>query len=265
MTSEPFTNRTSMFPTLPIGPLRIQTFGLALILAYMAGLWLAARRGPRHGIDGDHIYNAGFYALLAGLVAARLGHAAVYFEVYRTDPMQILSLSPGAFLLLPGLLGGLLMVAVYLRRHRLSAVAFADAAAFGVLLALTIAALGDFLAGRSLGALSNAPWAVELFGVQRQPVALIEAAATGGLLAFLLWLDNRKTLKPGQLALLALFGYATIRLFSEPLHADSMTVGDGWRLVQIAAMVVIALCGWLLGRSAARPRQTDADAPAASV
>lgn len=254
-----------MLPTLPIGPLRIQTFGLALILAYMAGLWLAARRGPRHGIAGDHVYNAGFYALLAGLAAARLGHAVAYFEVYRTEPMQLLSLSPGAFLPLAGLLGGLLMVAIYLRRHHLSAVAFADAAAVGVLLALAIAALGDFLAGRSLGALSGAPWAVELFGVQRQPVAFIEAAAIGGLLVVLLLLDNRRTLKPGQLALLALFGYAAIRLFSEPLHADSAVVGDGWRLVQIVALAAIALSGWLLGRSAARPAQSDAAAPASPV
>lgn len=254
-----------MFPTLPIGPLRIQTFGLALILAYMAGLWLAARRGPRHAIDGDHIYNAGFYALLVGLVAARLGHAAAYFEVYRTDPMQLLSLSPGAFLLLPGLLGGLAMVAIYLRRHRLSAAAFADAAAPGVLLALTIAALGDFLAGRSLGALSAAPWALESFGVQRQPAALIEAVAFGGLLMILLLLDNRQALRPGQLALLALFGYATVRLFSEPLHADSALVGDGWRLVQIVMLGVIALSGWLLARSAAGPAQPDTEPPAAPV
>jgi len=231
----------------------------------MAGLWLAARRGPRHGIAGDHLYNAGFYALLVGLVAARLGHAAAYFEIYRTDPMQILSLSPGAFLLLPGLLGGLLMVAIYLHRHRLSAVAFADAAAPGVLLAFVVAALGDFLAGRSLGALSNAPWAVQMFGVQRQPAALIEAVAFGALLVILLLLDNRKTLKPGQLALLALFGYATVRLFSEPLHADSALVGDGWRLVQIAALAVIALTGWLLARSAAGPAATDTELPAAPV
>lgn len=254
-----------MLPTLPIGPLRIQTFGLALILAYMAGLWLAARRGPRHDIEGDHVYNAGFYALLVGLAAARLGHAGAYFEVYRTDPMQLLSLSPGAFLAVPGLLGGLAMVAIYLRRHRLSAVAFADAVAPGVLLTLTVASLGDFLAGRSLGSLSDAPWAVELFGVQRQPVALIEAAALGGLLVVLLLIDNRRTLRPGQLALLALFGCATIRLFTEPLHADSAVVGDGWRVVQIVALAAIALSGWLLARTSIRPVEPDADAPPAPV
>ncbi|HSN75643.1 MAG TPA: prolipoprotein diacylglyceryl transferase family protein [Anaerolineae bacterium] len=68
-----------MFPTIPIGPMRLQTYGLALLLAYMAGMWLAARQARRHGVDSDHVYNMGLYALLAGIVAARLGHAIAYF------------------------------------------------------------------------------------------------------------------------------------------------------------------------------------------
>ncbi len=78
-----------MFPTIPIGPLRLQTYGLTLLLAYLVGLWLAARLARRRGVDGDHVYNLGFYALLVGIVAARLGHAVAYFEVYRVDPVQI--------------------------------------------------------------------------------------------------------------------------------------------------------------------------------
>jgi prolipoprotein diacylglyceryl transferase len=242
-----------MFPTIPIGPLRIQTFGLALLLAYVAGLWLAARRAPRRGIDPDHIFNAGLYSLLAGLVAARLGHVALYFEVYRTDPRQIASLSPGALLALPGLVGGVVMLAIYVRRHRLPAAAIADTAAPGVLLALAIAALGSFIAGRAPGAPTNAPWAVELYGVQRHPAALFETAAIACLLIVLVLLDNRRAFRPGQLALMAVFGYSAVRLFLEPLRAESMVIGDGWRLVQAAALGAIAVSGWLIGRIAGQP------------
>ena len=240
-----------MFPTIPIGPMRLQTYGLALLLAYMAGLWLAARQARRHGIDSDHVYNAGLYALLAGIVAARLGHAVAYFEVYRVDPLQLLSLSPGAFLPLAGLLGAAAMAAVYLYRHRLPAVRMADVFAPGVLLALAVAAVGAFLAGRDLGALSEQPWAVELFDVRRHPVALYQAAALLVLLGVLLWVDRRAALRPGQLALMALFGYATIRLFLEPLRAEGLLVGDGWRFAQIVALAAVLVSGWLLGRTAA--------------
>jgi phosphatidylglycerol:prolipoprotein diacylglycerol transferase len=230
--------------------MRLQTYGLTLLLATLAGLWLAARQARRHGIDSDHVYNMGLYALLVGIVTARLGHAIAYFEVYRVDPLQLLSLSPGAFLFLPGLIGAAAMAAIYLYRHHLSVVRMLDILAPGVVLAFIIASLGAFLAGRDLGALSELPWAVELFGVRRHPVALYQALALSGLLGLLLWADRRATLQPGQLALAALFGYATIRLFLDPLRAEGMLVGDGWRLTQIVALAAVLVSGWLLGRTA---------------
>jgi phosphatidylglycerol:prolipoprotein diacylglycerol transferase len=236
--------------------MRLQTYGLALLLAYMAGMWLAARQAHRHGVDSDHVYNMGLYALLAGIVTARLGHAVAYFEVYRADPLQLLSLSPGAFLPLPGLIGAVAMAAIYIYRHRLSAVRMLDIVAPGVVLALAIAALGAFLAGRNLGTLSELPWAMELFGVRRHPVALYQALALLVLLGLLLRADRRATLRPGQLALMALFGYATIRLFLEPLWAEGPLVGDGWRLTQIVALAVVLVSGGLLGRTAGASRPT---------
>lgn len=242
-----------MLPTLPIGPLRLQTYGLFLLLAYFAGLWLAARLAPRRGLTRDHVYNAGFYALLGGLIAGRLGHAIAYLEVYRTDPLQIVALSPGAFLPLPGVLGALLVLALYVWRHRLPALQLADVAAPGVLLALAIANVGAFLAGRALGAATgaaNLPWAVELFGVQRHPAALYETLAALGWLAAVLWAERRSPQRPGRLALLTVFGYAVGRLFLEPLRAASPTIGDGWRLPQALALIALGVSGWLLGVSA---------------
>jgi phosphatidylglycerol---prolipoprotein diacylglyceryl transferase len=239
-----------MYPTIPIGPLRLQTYGIFLLVAYMAGLWLAARQARRQGMDGDHIYNLGFYALLVGIVAARLGHALAFIEVYRTDPLQLLSLSPGAFLPLPGLLGAVAMAAVYMRRHRLPVAATLDALAPGIVLALAVASVGAFLAGHQPGALSDLPWAVEAFGVRRHPAALYQAAALLGLLALLLWIQHRGAMRPGQLALLALFGYAAMQLFLDPLRAGGLLLGDGWRVTQIVALAVVIASGWLLSRTA---------------
>jgi hypothetical protein len=51
---------------------------------------------------------------------------------------------------------------------------------------------------------------------------------------------------------MATFGYAIIVLFLEPLAAASPTVGAGWRLPQVIAMMVIAVSGWLLGKTQPR-------------
>lgn len=250
-----------MYPTIPIGPLRLQTYGIFLLLAYMAGLWLAARQARRQGMDGDHIFNLGFYALLAGIVAARLGHAVAFLEVYRTDPLQLLSLSPGAFLPLPGLLGAVAVAAFYMRRHRLPAAATLDALAPGIVLALAVASLGAFLAGNQPGALSELPWAVESFGVRRHPAALYQAAALLGLLALLLAAGRRNALRPGQLALLGLFGYATVQIFLDPLRAEGLLIAGGWRATQLAALAVVVVSGWLLGRLAGDEKTATPDRP----
>lgn len=271
-----------MLPTIPIGPLRLQTYGLFLLVAYMAGLWLAARLASSRGIDRDHVYNAGFYALLGGLVGARLGHVVAFFEVYRNDPLEVLSLSPGALLPLPGMvLGGAILV-VYVRRQRLPWKSLADAAAPGMLLAIAIADFGAWLAGRRLGAASDLPWAMELFGIRRHPAALYEALGVLLLLVLILLAGGFLRL-PGQrasavgdgseapsgsaqkgkhpegwLALLALFGYATLRLLIEPLFMASPVVGDGWRVPQLIALATVAVTGWLLGRMAGARRSEPA-------
>lgn len=244
-----------MLPTIPIGPLRLQTYGLFLILAYVAGQWLAARRAARHGLEPDHIYNAGFFALLGGLLAARLGHVIAFFEVYRTDPLQVLSLSPGALLPPAGLVGALLVLAFYTWRMSLPPLQMADTLAPGVLLGLAIAGIGDFLVGRSLGIPGDVPWAMEVFGVRRQPVGLIMALATLAWLAVVLWAERRQPRPPAWVALLSLFGYAAIVLFLTPLAADSSTVGNGWRVPQIWGLVLMGVSGWLLGRLAGSGRR----------
>ena len=118
------------------------------------------------------------------------------------------------------------------------------------MLAIAIAEAGAFLAGRSQGAVTEVPWAVTRFGVQRHPAAIYEALAALILLAVVLGLDRRGEHRPGWLALVTLFGYSAIRLFLEPLRAAGATVGDGWRLIQVVALVTMAVCGWLLGRDA---------------
>lgn len=243
-----------MFPTLPIGPLRLQTYGLVALLAYFLGTALAARlarRGPDGRIYSDHVYNASFYSLLAWFIAARLGHVVAYFPAYRNDLGAILALSPGAFLSVAGVIGAALTLVMYVRRCRLTWGLLLDALAAGSLLGLALLAAGAFLAGRDPGVTSAAPWAVAWFGVRRQPVGLYQAVALLALLATLLWRQRRAEWQPGGLALRALFGYAALRLFVEPLRAGGPFVGDGWRAGQLAAWAVVVLVGYGLARRAA--------------
>ena len=62
-----------MFPVLiKIGPLTIHTYGFLIAIGFLVALMLAAREAKREDIPNESIIDVGFYALLSGIIGARL-------------------------------------------------------------------------------------------------------------------------------------------------------------------------------------------------
>ena len=237
-----------MYPTLQIGSLSIQTYPLTLLLAGWAALVVGARYATRRGIDGDHIYNAGLYGFLAGIIASRLGHVITYWSAYRAQPLEIIGLNTGAFLVWPGVAGAVLVAAWYIARHRLPWARVMDAIAPGMLIALAIASVGALLAGRAFGRESDLPWAIMVWGVRRHPAQLYEALATAIVLGVLLLVDWGHP-QLGRKAQVALFGYGMTRWLLEPFRADSRVIQFGLRVPQLFGLGAMLIALFLLLRS----------------
>lgn len=235
-----------MLPVLQIGPLAIQTYPLALVLAGWVALAIGARAARRVGIDGDHIYNAGLYALVAGVVAGRLAHVIAYLPAYRAQPLEIIGFNTTAFLLWPGVLAALAVTGWYIYRHHLPLVPFLDALAPGLLVGLAVAAVGALLTGRNPGAPADLPWSVTLWGVRRHPVQLYEALGLLAVGLFVLDLIRRGS-RPGVPALIALLGWGLVEWLVEAFRSPevSSAVLGGLRLAQVAglAAALAALVG----------------------
>jgi phosphatidylglycerol:prolipoprotein diacylglycerol transferase len=232
-----------MLPILQIGPLAIPTYPLALLLAVWAGLAVAARAARRMGLDGDHIYNAGLYGLVAGLVAARLGHVVTYWSAYRAQLLEIFGFNTRAFLLWPGVIAALAVAGWYVYRHRLSLAKVLDAFAPGVLVGIAIADVGALLAGLVPGAPANLPWAVDLWGVARHPSQVYEALAALAVAGLVLRMIAQGS-RPGAAALVALCGYGLGRWLLEPFRAESATILGGLRLAQVFGLAAALVALW---------------------
>ena len=242
-----------MLPVIQLGPLSLPTGPLSLLLAVWAALAVGVWAARREGLDGDHIYNAGLYGLVAGLVAARLAHVVVYWDAYRTQLLEIFGFNQRAFLLWPGVIAALAVAGWYVYRHRLPLIKVLDAIAPGVLVGIAIAELGALLAGRNAGAPApqGVPWAVSLWGVSRHPVQLYEAFVALAVAVLVLWMIARGS-RPGAAALVALCGYGLSRWLLEPFRAESVTVLGGLRLAQVEGLALAVVALWGLGRLAAR-------------
>lgn len=229
-----------MLPVLNIGPFAIPTYPFLLLIAYWAGMSIAARRADKLGLDGDHVYNAGLFGLIAGIVGARLWFVLSHWENYAPNISQAFSLSRSALSAGEGLIIAGLVVLIYLNRKDVSLGQFFDAVAPGLALAIAIANVGAFLGGEWLGAPSNLPWAVDIAGTARHPIQIYEAALSLVSLVILLTITAYRPWKGFHFWLfVTLYGLA--RLILEIFRARPIQIGDGFLAVQLFALVTIVI------------------------
>lgn len=229
-----------MYPTLLIGSAAIPTYPLFLLVALWVGMWLSARRAGRLGIDGDHVYNAGLYGLIAGLIGARLWFVLAHWENYADNLGQVFSLSRSALSTTEGVLVAGLVGLIYLQRQRVPLGRFFDAASPGIAAALIIGHVGAFLGGVSLGRPTDLPWAVNVAAAARHPVNLYHAAAVGVILALLWW---RRGWRPwdGVHFWLLVSLYSLTRLLLAGLYARPAVLPGGFLAGQVAAWGVLVV------------------------
>lgn len=240
-----------MLPVIQLGPLSLPTYPLALLLAGWLALEVGARVARRLGLDGDHVYNAGLYGLIAGIVVARFGHVIAYWPAYRTQPLEIIGLNTHAFLPWPGIISALAVAGWYLYRHRLPAAVMLDATAPGLLAGVAVGQVGALLAGYNPGAPANLPWAINLWGVTRHPSQLYEALAVIAVLVVVWRLLHRRA-PAGMIAWTALLGYGLSRWLLEPFQAESVTIFGGLRVAQVLGLAAALVALWGLRALAAR-------------
>lgn len=243
-----------MIPTISLGPLSLPTYPLVIMLGYFFGLWFAARVAARRGIDPDHLYNMGFYAVIAGVVAGRLGHVIRYFPAYRLDPLSVLSPNFTAMEPLAAAAAALAVALWYQRKHKLAWPALLDALAGLGLVLLAALALAEGLNGLNFGEPTLAPWAIYQWNVARHPVQFYEFFGVLVVIAWFWSLLGR--LRPGFGALLAVGGYAAVRLIVDAFRAEPVLVGDGFRLSQVVAWIVL-LVALLAFYQASREHEGD--------
>jgi phosphatidylglycerol:prolipoprotein diacylglycerol transferase len=223
-----------MAPTLQIFGLAVQSYPLAVLLAAGGGLWLVVRAARVLEIDDDRLYDLGFYALLGTGLGARLTYVLTHLRAYADAPLSVLSLTPTALWWPGGLVVGVLVVAIYWRKHPLPLALTLDAAAVGLSLALAIERLGAFLGGQGLGQATTMPWGVTLWEQVRHPVQVYEALALLAVLG-VLWRQLPRRRYDGQIALLFVLLYGGSRLFVEAYRAQPQLILDGIRAVQVIA------------------------------
>ncbi len=212
----------SINPTIfKLGPLQIRWYGIMYILGFMASYFLVRYQIRKKGLDIDiNIVNDLFFFLIIGLIiGARLGYVILYnLPFYLSHPLRIFALWEGGMSFHGGLIGIILSVLIYVRKHRFNFFEFADLIIVTAPVGLGLGRLGNFLNAELYGRVTTVPWGMVFPSggdLPRHPSQLYELFLEGILLFTILWWIKDFPFKKGTLFCLFLFLYSIFRFFVE--------------------------------------------------
>jgi phosphatidylglycerol:prolipoprotein diacylglycerol transferase len=228
-------------PSLKLGPLTIQSFGVLSALGILAATALAQRGAARLGRDPKVILDFSVAGVLAGVLGGHLVHLFFYHPEELEDPWRLLRFWEGLSSM-GGLLGGVVAAVLWFRAKRVPFRDYADAFALGVAPGWGIARLGCFSVHDHPGVLTDFFLAVRFPDGPRHDLGLYEAILLLALGA-LLWALHRRGALTGKLLPLLGVIYGVGRFLLDFLRASDVPYADarhlGLTFAQYAAVVLV--------------------------
>ena len=246
-----------MIPNIDIGPLVLPTAGLIFIVGAWLVLSVTERAAKKLDLNAEATYTLVAIMMAAGFIGARLVFVVLHWSAYQDDLLSIIWPLTSGFSWWAGIIVALLAGFFTMRAKALPPLATLDALAPGIILTLMVISLADFAAGPGYGRESALPWAINVFGIRRHPVQLYEFIV--GIVALGAWWRTASRRRyDGQLFLLTAAIYTGGRLFFDAFRANTPLTGNGFHIVQIASLVVLLVCLFLMGRRAGQEEAVTA-------
>ena len=222
-----------MNPTMfEIGGLVMTWHGFFSFVAVVVAVFLVARWASKEGIVTDVVYSTATWAIIGGIVGARIVHVIDRWDLYRDNPADILAMWSGGIALLGAILGGFVGGAIYARLHGYPVGKLADLTAPALVTAQFIGRIGDIINGEHLSKATDLSWGFvythpdslsnQVYGLAAShPVIAYEMIWDALIFGALWWLWGR--LKPdGMLFVAFLSLYSFGRFFITFLRLDKI-------------------------------------------
>ena len=146
--------------SIPFIHLSIKGYGTMMVLGFVAAVLLARRRSRKLGENPNHITDFGVYALLAGLVGARLMYVVHNLADFRGNLKEVFAVWSGGLEFLGGFVLAVVVFLIYFGRKRLPMLKYLDILAPAVMLGLAFGRIGCLLNGCCFGAVTDLPWGI---------------------------------------------------------------------------------------------------------
>ena len=252
-----------------IGPVQFRAYGLAIAVGALLAVEIARRRWAARGGEPEAIVDIAKWAIPSGLIGARLYHVLTDWHRFDDRPWEALFLWQGGLGIPGGLVAGVIAGVVVARRRGLPVAELLDVVAPAIPVAQAVGRLGNWFNQELYGRPTDLPWGLEIDPEHRPPEHLLaetfhptflyEASWNLALAALLVLAGRRLRLRPGQLFVGYVIGYATGRLWVEALRIDEATTIAGLRVNTVVSACTIGVALVVLVLRSRQPPVSGSD------
>lgn len=234
--------------TLPFlsQPFHIYFYGILITLGVVAAAAVGQIEAKRRGLNPEIILDMLFWLVIAGIIGARFWHIltpppsmverGITTMYYLTHPLEMLAIRNGGLGIPGAVIGGVIALWIYSRKHNLDFLTWADIAAPGLALAQAIGRWGNFFNQELYGAPTNVPWKLFIDSAHRlpgyetisyyHPLFFYEFLwnLANAIILLILARKFTKWLKPGDLLWTYMIIYPIGRFFLDFLRMDASEV-----------------------------------------
>jgi phosphatidylglycerol---prolipoprotein diacylglyceryl transferase len=238
-----------------VGTIVIRWYGILMALSIVVALWLAHRQARKEKLPADDIISVGQWAILAGLVGARLYEVIFNWDYYGAYPRKIFAVWEGGLAIHGGLIVGPLVGVLLAWYWRVPILRGLDVTAPSWAIGQAIGRWGNFFNEEAFGQPTSLPWKLYISPQHRppgytqfdyfHPAFLYESVWDLAMFVLLIaWLRPRLRDQPGALFFAYIGVYSIGRFLIEGIRLDSFWVGP-FRVAQLASLVgvIVAVAG----------------------
>jgi len=233
-----------------IGNFEIRWYSVILLIAFLVALFLIEREAKRFEVPKDFIFNMLFWALIFGIVGARIYYVIFDWEYYSNNISEIWKIWNGGLAIHGGIIAGLLAILVYTKKYKLRLLRYLDFVVPGLIIGQAIGRWGNFFNQEAHGIATSLEQLQKLHipdfiiegmkinGVYYTPTFFYESIAC--LIGFIVIcvIRRNKYTKVGTPTAVYLIIYGIVRLFIERSRTDALMF-CGFKIAIIVSIIMI--------------------------
>ena len=230
----------------------VRWYSLFILIGAFIAYLLISLEAKKLKIKKDFIFNIFFWALIIGIIGARLYYVLFNWEYFSTHIDEIWAIWQGGLAIHGGIIFGVVTIWLYSKKHNFRTIRFLDMAAPGVIIAQAIGRWGNFANAEAYGAATSYSHLKSL----RIPEFIIngmyinETYYTPTFLYESIWcvlgfiviliLRHRKFAKVGDATAIYLIWYSVGRFFIEASRTDSLMLLN-FKVAQLVSITLIII------------------------